>query len=75
MAFIKVFWVIDMENKKYNKIEYNNAYNKEKYDRITIMMPKGKKERIKSRADELGKSVSGYINDVLDKDIREKTDG
>ena len=28
-------------------IQYRNDYNREKYDRVTVMMPKGKKEQVK----------------------------
>lgn len=44
-----------------NKIKYTNAYNKERYDRIVISVPKGVKEKIKAAAEKAGKSVTAYI--------------
>ena len=43
-----------------------NKYVKEKYDRINITMPKGKKETIKAYAATLGESVNTYINGAID---------
>ena len=46
------------ENKKeFNQIEYQNKYIKEKYDRVGLTMPKGKKEIIKARALDEGMSI------------------
>lgn len=56
----------------FNQFKYQNDYNKEKYDRLTLVMPKGKKDKVKKRADELNKSVNGYINDVIDEDMERK---
>nr|WP_315104190.1 hypothetical protein [uncultured Catonella sp.] len=59
------------QNKKeFNQIEYQNKYIKEKYDRVGLTMPKGKKEIIKARALEEGMSINEYINALIDKDIQ-----
>ena len=55
----------------FDQIKYQNEYNKEKYDRLTLVMPKGKKDKVKQRADKLNKSVNGYINDVIDADMED----
>lgn len=61
------------ENKKeFNQIEYQNKYIKEKYDRVGLTMPKGKKEIIKVRALEKGMSINEYINALIDKDIQSR---
>ena len=61
------------ENKKgFNQIEYQNKYIKEKYDRVGLTMPKGKKEIIKARALEEGMSINEYINALIDKDIQSR---
>lgn len=41
------------------------------YDEIKIRMPKGKKATIQSRAESLGESVNGYINRLIDSDLKE----
>ncbi len=58
------------EEKVFNQISYQNSYNKEKYDRISLMLPKGEKDRIKTAAAAAGESVNEYIN----KAIRQRID-
>lgn len=41
-------------------------YVKDKYDRVVLTMPKGKKEEIKARADSMGLSVNAFINLAID---------
>ena len=57
----------------FNQIKYQNEYNKEKYDRIQLSIPKGSKERIKKRAAALGMSTNGYITDIIKKDLEESS--
>lgn len=49
-----------------NLIKYNNNFNKENYDRISLMVAKGKKEIIQQKAKENGESVNGFINRAID---------
>ena len=53
---------------KFNQISYQNEYIKEKYDRINLTVPKGRKEEIKKKAASAGQSVNEYINTLIDKD-------
>lgn len=46
-----------------------NKYHKKAYDRINLIVKKGEKEIIKTRADEQGKSVNQYISDLIKKDM------
>ena len=48
-----------------------NKYIGENYDRIGIVAPKGTKERIK---DITGMSVNKYINMLIDKDLKRRTE-
>lgn len=48
-------------DKKFNQYEYQNAYNKEKYDRVTILVPSGKKNILKQMASESGMSMNEFI--------------
>lgn len=54
---------------EFNQIAYQNKYIKEKYDRINLTVPKGRKEEIKKKALEEGKSVNEYINMLIDRDL------
>ena len=48
-----------------------NKYHKKAYDSINLIVKKGEKEIIKTRADQLGKSVNQYISDLIKKDMGE----
>ena len=55
--------------KKEDAIAYINNYQKEKYDRITVMAPKGTKEEIQKAADLKGKKLSAFVLDCIQKEI------
>ena len=48
-----------------------NKYMKNNYDRINLVMPKGKKEVIQAHAAQRGESVNAYINRANDKAMSE----
>ena len=63
-----------MAYKKTDKlIKYNNAYNAENYERISLLVKKGKKEIIQRRAKESELSVNAFINFAIDL-LLEQTD-
>lgn len=66
-----------MAYKKTEKlIKYNNQFNKDNYDRISLMIAKGKKEQIQALARAHGESVNGFINRLIDAEIeRMERDG
>lgn len=43
-----------------------NKYMKSNYDRVNLVMPKGKKDIIQAHAAQQGKSVNAYINRAID---------
>ena len=43
-----------------------NKYMKENYDRINLLLPKGKKAIIQDYAASHGESVNGFINRAVD---------
>lgn len=47
----------------------NAKYNAKAYDRIQIVVPKGKKAVIKAHADKHSESVNGFINRAIDETI------
>lgn len=47
--------------KKFNQIKYQDDYNRKNYDRISLRVPKGKKEIIQQAAKDAGESVNEYI--------------
>lgn len=46
-------------------IAYNNQYNAEKYDRVTVMLPKGQKESLKSHAASRSESVNAFLQRAI----------
>jgi len=58
------------KNGEFNQISYQNDYIKEKYDRINLTVPKGRKEEIKKKAAAAGKSVNEYINSLIDDNMK-----
>ena len=43
-----------------------NKYMKSNYDRVNLVMPKGKKDVIQANAAQQGESVNAYINRAID---------
>lgn len=57
----------------YEKVKYNNEYNKQAYDRLNIQVPKGQKEIIKKHSESKGySSLNAYVNDLITKDMTEE---
>lgn len=44
-------------------------YNKKAYDDVKMRVRKGQKEVLEARAKELGKTINGYIIDLIRTDI------
>ena len=54
---------------KNKKIAYNNQWNAENRDRITLLVKAGDKEKIKDYAKANGESLNGYINRLIKEDM------
>lgn len=54
-----------MAKKQKRNYEYINEFTNENYDRITIIVPKGSKDRIKLMAKERGQTVSDFITGLM----------
>ena len=50
--------------KKANK-KWNDAHMKERYDRVQIVLPAGRKQIVEEYARQTGETVSGLINRLL----------
>lgn len=48
---------------------YINEYQKEKYDRITVMASRGKKKEYQTAAKEAGMSLSAFVEMCVDEKI------
>ena len=45
--------------------DYANQFNREAYDRVTVMVPRGGKDEIKAAAARAGESVNTYIKTAI----------
>lgn len=43
-----------------------NKYMKKNYDRVNLVMPKGRKDAIRAYAEKNGESLNGFINRAID---------
>jgi len=48
------------------KVRANNKYNAKVYDRIGVVVPKGKKADLQSHAATQDESLNGFINRAID---------
>jgi len=65
-----------MENETKPKVSkkqqaHVNKYIAKAYDRVTIVVPKGRKDEIKARAESQGESVNGYIWRLIQEDMQQ----
>lgn len=55
------------DNPTYRAIE---KYKKKTYDRIELLVYKGEKQQIKAFAESRGKSVNGFITDLIREEMK-----
>ena len=49
----------------------SNKYNAKAYDRIALQVYKGERDKIRDYAESIGKSLNGYINDLIVTDMEQ----
>lgn len=49
-----------------------NKYNEANYDRISLSVPKGKKEEYKQAADARGMSLNEFISDCVEQTLKKQ---
>ena len=54
--------------------EATARYNKKAYDRIDVIVPKGKRQVIKDFAASQGKSLNRFICDAIDKEMNKENE-
>lgn len=59
-----------MERKTKTSAAVKNRYNEKAYDRINLVVPKGKKDLIKAHAETRGESTNAFINRAIDETIK-----
>lgn len=62
---------MDKYDKHYKSQQEATArYNKKAYDRINVVVPKGKRQAIKDYAASHGKSLNRFICDLIDSEMK-----
>ena len=56
-------------NKTDKLIKYNNQYNKDNYDRISLMLPKGSKKILSELTKERGEKMNTLIRRAIDREL------
>lgn len=51
--------------------ESKRKYNEKAYDRIQLVVKKGKKEIIKEAAENIGMTLNGFVNAAIDEKIQQ----
>lgn len=51
--------------------KYKNEFINKSYDRVNLTMPKGMKEDVKKYAESKGLSLNGYINKLIEQDLKQ----
>lgn len=49
-----------------------NKYNASNYERIALVVPKGKKDIIKAYAQSKGESLNSFVNKAIDNEMKNK---
>lgn len=52
-------------------IKASNKFNAKAYDRVSLMLPKGQRDKIRAHAESKGLSLNGYINELIKKDMEQ----
>ena len=61
---------MDNEKNKFDATKYKNDFQKEKYDRIIVNVPKGQKQIIDENAKKLGyKSLNSFVVDAINEKL------
>lgn len=76
----KYIYEYDSINNGYNKLinrdgiskyDYQNAFNAKKYDKIYVLVPKGKRDLYRKYSQRMGfKSLSAFLVDLAERDIK-----
>ena len=53
--------------------ESKRKYNEKAYDRIQLVVKKGKKEEIKAYAENHGYSLNSFVNEAIDEKMQQHT--
>lgn len=62
---------IEVKKKLEDRYNKQNDFNRNNYDRVSVMFPKGYKEEVKERAKQEGKSLNAFIIEAVQNKMKE----
>lgn len=54
----------------FDRNDWNNQYKKEKFDHFGFYAPKGTKDKVNRRAEELGMTLAEYFRHLIEQDTQ-----
>lgn len=51
--------------------KYKNDFINKAYDRVNLTLPKGMKDKVRKFAEAQGLSLNGYINKLIEQDMKQ----
>ena len=63
------------KRKTHTSNEVKRRYNEKTYDRLQLVVPKGKKDEIREFAATKGESLNGFVNRVIDEAMERGKEG
>ena len=68
---------MEIQKKKVSKAQQDcvNRYVSKNYDRLNIMVPKGKREQLKNHAENQGESLNGFVNRAINETMERDETG
>lgn len=56
---------VEVKKKLEKRYEKQNDFNRNNYDRVSVMFPKGYRDKVKERAKGQGKSLNSFIIEAV----------
>lgn len=61
--------LLDAKRKLEKRYNRQNDYNRKNYDRVSVMLPAGERDRVREIAKESGKSLNAFIVEAIQEKI------
>lgn len=57
------------KQEKFNPTKYKNSFQKENYDKIGLLVPKGERAKLRAYAEARGQSLNSFILESIKKNM------
>ena len=62
---------LEAKRKLEERYDKQNEYNREKYDRVSVMFPAGYRDIVRNKAKEQGKSLNSFILEAVKEKLKD----